>query len=692
MSTVSATNAQPEGGAPERVQPGALAPELELVLARFRLRAQRRAAWLYGLWQQPADDPAPELADDDAPAAEAAWIAADPDARLLSERIEAAEAELAGHGRSRLAQLCLIFGLSAEEVDLLHACLAVALDPSLERLCAYLQGRARPFVTEELAARLFDHGRCGIWEPESALYRWEIVRPREVAPTEPLALALDPAVRDWLCGRDVLDETLVGIARIHPPQPPLAAWPVETLATALAPKLGAATAARIRVRVVGPDRSGRHTFAAAVSARLGLPLLAVDADAIDDAQWRRVFRRVQRHAFLQRCVPAWSGESLARRPWPTDVLAFPLQFAIGEPGHELAAARDVIEHKVEMPALREVDRAAAWQQFMPARFSPEDAGLLARRYRVGIGEIAEACAAAPPDVDEAGRRLREAGRAKLGNLAQLLRCPFAWDDLVLAPALLETLRDLLYEAEHRGEFWEREEAQRLFPQGRGLIALLSGPPGTGKTMAAQVIAGSLGYDLFRIDLAAVISKYVGETSQNLDKILTRAAHMDAVLLFDEADALFAKRASEVRDAQDKFANSDAAYLLQAIESYAGIALLATNQKTSIDPAFLRRLRYVLEFSRPDAAQRLELWRRILAELGGAGRAEALADELALLAETVETTGAQIKNAVLAAIFVARRAGGALGLPHLVRGLERELAKEGRALGTKTRERMRQHAP
>ncbi len=188
----------------------------------------------------------------------------------------------------------------------------------------------------------------------------------------------------------------------------------------------------------------------------------------------------------------------------------------------------------------------------------------------------------------------------------------------------------------------------------------------------------------------MVSKYVGETSQNLEKILSRAARMDAVLLFDEADALFSKRATEVRDAQDRFANTDAAYLLQAIETYPGIAVLATNQKASIDPAFLRRLRYVMEFSKPTAAQRLEIWKRVLGELAGEERTSALSASLVMLSQNIETTGAQIKNAVLGAIFVARRAGVELGMPQLLRALDRELAKEGRTIGTKDRERMRKH--
>jgi adenylate kinase family enzyme len=670
-----------------------LPAELELLLQGFRLRAQRRQAWLQNIWKaaEVQGESALELCDADAPAEEERWIRSDPAARRWTEQVAAVMQSLAGHSKTRLFLIGRIFGFSEEEFDLFQACLPLALDPSLARSCANLQEHPqRTYMTEDLAARLFGYGRCSVWSAESTLFRWDIIRHREVSPAEPSVIVLDPWVRDWILGLNSLDETLIGLASLHPPRHPLASWPVDRVADDLRAKLRADNPERMRVRITGHRGSGRRTFAAVVSSRLGLPLLTIDADAVDDSHWRRVFCRAQRQAYLQRCVPAWIGESLLHRPWPTEVLPFPLQFVITEGRTDLPPARNAVEYKVAMPNLQFEDRSAAWCQFAPQDWSQDQVHSLAARYRVDIGDIAEACSGGPGTPEELGQRVREASRSRLDHLAQLLPCPFAWDDLVLPLPLKEDLQDFLFEAEHRLEFWERKEAQRLFPQGRGLIALLSGPPGTGKTMSAQVIAASLGYDLFRIDLSSVVSKYVGETSQNLEKVLSRAAHMDAVLLFDEADALFSKRTNEVRDAQDRFANTDAAYLLQAIENYPGIAVLATNQKASMDSAFLRRLRFVIEFTKPGAPQRLEIWMRVLRELAGESRVAALSNELSLLSQSVETTGAQIKNSVLGAIFVARRAGTELTMRHLLRALDRELAKEGRSIGTKDRERMRKY--
>jgi hypothetical protein len=305
--------------------------------------------------------------------------------------------------------------------------------------------------------------------------------------------------------------------------------------------------------------------------------------------------------------------------------------------------------------------------------------------------------ASPADLARLGRRgpsgpadasavLREAARDSLGDLAQRLECPFTRADLVLTAQLERTLDQLLFEAQDRAVFWERPSARRLFPQGRGLLALLCGPPGTGKTMSAQVIAAALGVDLFRIDLAAVVSKWVGETSRNLDRLLTRAAELDVVLLFDEADALFGRR-TEIKEANDRFANTDTGYLLQAIESYRGIALLATNRKADIDPAFLRRLRYVVDYPVPDQSDRNRIWQQVVAELAGPERALELRADLERVASAVEMTGAQIKFSVLSAMFSARRDARPIALPDLIAGLERELAKEGRPLGDRVRERL-----
>jgi AAA+ superfamily predicted ATPase len=672
--------------------------ELDRILTRVRLRARRRVAWLRKLWceESPGGEPVvthaeidSHLDDRDAPEAESEWYASDESVAQWNRDLADVEAAMAADDDSRLVMLCRIFGIEEQDIDLFQACLAVSLDPALSRVYAYLQDHAgRGYVTETLVARLFGHGRCCVWSPESPLRTWGLVMEQEVAPGEPPMLTCDRLVRDWLLGQSDLDEHLVGIATLRPPLPPLAEWPVRETARLFERMVNNGHTGRARVCISGPPGSGRRTLAACVSARLDLPLLTIDADRVEEQDWQRFFVRVQRQAYLDRCALAWYGESAMRRTWPQVVSPFPVQFMTCESGQTLAPVPGVVDYRIEMPSPSLNERSELWRSYVPtaATWPERDFTALVARHRVTPGEIAAVARKDVAGPAQATTLIRETQRYRLGKLAQPLECPFRPDDLVIGENLRQALEALTFEARERVAFWEQAAARRLFPQGRGLLGLFSGPPGTGKTMAAQVIAAELELDLFRIDLSAVVSKYVGETSQNLERILSQAEHMDVVLLFDEADALFGKR-TEIRDAHDRFANTDTGYLLQAIENYGGVAFLATNKRGNIDPAFIRRIRYVLEFPRPDTAQRLRIWQRLVAELAGPEQLESLNGSLEALAGGVEVTGAQIKFAILAALFGARRDGEPLALRYLLRGLDRELVKEGRALSDRDWERL-----
>jgi MoxR-like ATPase len=673
------------------------ADPVERMLTRVRLRAHLRVLWLRTLWRRESELEARRVVTHaqvdavlegwDSPAGEVAFQHGFPAARAAAQCLERIEAAMRADTNSRLASLTALFALTQPECDLLQACLAVSLDPPLAPVFAYLQDIAtRAYVTEELTARLFGHGRAAVLDADSALRRWHLIVEETVAPGEPPALVCDPLVRAWILGGHHLDETLIGAARPQAPAEPLPGWPVEQAAIRIERILSQGGQARVLIR--GTPGSGRRTLATCIATRLGLRLLSVDSDAADDEAWPRVFLRAQRQAFLDRCALAWFGERITRARWPRSVTPFPVQFVIAEAGQAMPPADNAIDETIVMPVPSLAERETLWRSLVPDSHTWPDGSVteLAARHRLTIGEIAALARHRPSGPADAATRVREAARHRLGDLAQWMDCPFGWDDLVLTASLRQALGDFVYEAEARAAVWENSAARRLFPQGRGLFALLAGPPGTGKTMAAQVIAASLGLDLFRISLSEVVSKYVGETSKNLQRIFARAEEMDAVLLFDEADALFSRR-TEVKDAHDRFANTDTNHLLQAVEAYGGVALLATNRKANIDPAFLRRIRYILDFPKPDSAERRELWRRLLAELAGADITATLDPMLHRLADSVEATGAQIKYAVLSALFAARRDGSAVVIAHLLRGLERELIKEGRALTERDRERL-----
>lgn len=345
-----------------------------------------------------------------------------------------------------------------------------------------------------------------------------------------------------------------------------------------------------------------------------------------------------------------------------------------------------------MPQLSVDERVELWSRLVPSAqsWSPGAIALIAERFRLQIGDIAVIGRHATSSEEEARQLGRAATRDRLGELAQLVDCNFTRADLVLPAVLDQRLDEFLFEARDRARFWENAAARRLFPGRMGLVALLAGPPGTGKTMAAQVIAAELGLDLFRIDLATLVSKYIGETAKNLRHVFLRAEEMNAVLLFDEADALFSKR-TEVRDSHDRYANADTNYLLQRLESFSGVAILSSNKRENMDPAFVRRIRYLMEFARPDEQERLRIWQSIVGELAGPNMALEVEPYLDRLAKCLDLSGAQIKHAVLAGLFDARRHGEPLRLRHLRHGCSRELLKEGRGVNPKDWERIERNA-
>jgi AAA+ superfamily predicted ATPase len=652
--------------------------ELTAIATRVRLALYQQIAWAE------ARSAAPEAGDliGDREARRA-WAAADPRARELAAARGELEAALPA-AAPRLSRLVELFGLDRREADVVSAALAAATAPALAG--AFAAAGGRPLPTEALIAAAFDHGPRRVLTPDSPLARWELVRRIELGPGEPDGVAIDPAIADWFTGAYAIEAALVGVARPVAPVAPLPGWPLEAAAAQIAARWERDEAAGpVRVIVSAPAGTGRASFAAALARRIGLSLAAIDSDAIDDLAWPDAVRRAHRQGFLTQTAIAFTGEAAARRSWPRLPSPFPLGFVCVEPGAAVAPMPGAIDVPVELPPATAAEREQLWRALAPAAaaWPPGELAELARRYRATPADVADAARRGAATPAAAAALIRERDRDRLGELARRVDCPFSWSDLILPAPILETLHDFTYEGRARGELWEAAQLQRMFPHGRGLYLLLTGAPGTGKTMAAQVIARELGLNLYRISLATVVSKYVGETAKNLTRILARAEHMDAVLLFDEADALFGKR-TEIKDAHDRYANTDTNHLLQAIEAYAGIAVLASNKRGNIDPAFTRRLRHVLELPRPDAAQRRLLWQRLTRELLGEIAAAPLARALEAAA-AIDLTGAQIKYALLAALLVARRAGAPVAAAHLVRGVERELQKDGRSMSDRERE-------
>jgi hypothetical protein len=350
------------------------------------------------------------------------------------------------------------------------------------------------------------------------------------------------------------------------------------------------------------------------------------------------------------------------------------------------------------PATRVVDielgvpdtaaRASSWRCVLAdlcdgeRREHAEIAGALAAKFRLTHGEIAlaghraEGVMPAPETAERWGDLLHAMASViatpRLGRLAQSVPVAHTLSDLVLPPDRMAAVHEVVRRVKHRATVLHEWGLDAVSSRGRGLIALFHGASGTGKTMAAEAVAHTLRMQLFRVDLAGVVSKYIGETEKNLRAIFEEADRADAVLLFDEADALFGKR-SDVRDAHDRYANIEINYLLQRIEAFDGIAILATNLRSHVDDAFLRRIHVTVEFPLPQELERRSLWDRSFprtAPLGGDV-------DWTFLARRFELTGGAIRNAALAAAFLAADGSGVIGMAEIVNALHTELIKAGR---------------
>ena len=386
---------------------------------------------------------------------------------------------------------------------------------------------------------------------------------------------------------------------------------------------------------------------------------------LDQGAVRETLRALLRHAHLSGAVPYLCGFATA-----------PL------------ALRSEIARLVTAPCLLDAPRMGLWAEAgldtaehaalpLPAHAQAALFGTatgLAHAYgvplldRLGLAaQFADASEALAP-------ALRARAARGMEGVAQPVESAFGFDDLVLGPAALRQLADFVSWRMHAPRILDDWGLGPIFSRRRGAVALFRGPPGTGKTMAASVIANAIGLPLYRIDLAGLISKYIGETEKNLERVFAAAAASDVVLFFDEADALFGKRA-EVSDAHDRYANIETSYLLQRIEAQDGAVILATNLQDNIDTAFLRRIDIVVDFPAPGPTDRLRLWQRL-----STTRAPLAPDlDLAFLAENFELTGGEIRNVLIAAAHAAAREDCAIGMGEIMRALAQEWQKLGRPL-------------
>jgi hypothetical protein len=494
-------------------------------------------------------------------------------------------------------------------------------------------------------------------------------------------------VLHYLTGVRYRDDRLAGLVEAVP-APDRLVPSHQAVAERAAAVLGRHAAAETWpvIQLPGPDRGAKSAITAVACRSVGMRALRLPAAEIPASPGERaaLTRLCERELALDNAVlfvdgGAGDGADL----WLPRLVSFLEDLA----GPVVVAAAESVSLR-RRPSLRlDVDRPAAeeqaalWRQALGAddRGLGDEVSAVVAQFRLDGDAIRAACAAARDPVDTGSRpatlwdACRIQARRTLDDLAQRMETVATWDDLVLPPAQVGVMRQVAAHVRGRTTVHQTWGFATKGPRGLGIAALFAGASGTGKTMAAEVLANELRLDLYRIDLSQVVSKYIGETEKNLRRIFDTAEDSGAVLLFDEADALFGKR-SEVRDSHDRYANIEVSYLLQRMEAYHGLAILTTNMKEALDQSFLRRLRFVVQFPFPDAAARAQIWRRAFPAKAPTRGLDV--DRLAHL----QITGGSIRNIALNAAFLAAGTGEpAITMSHVLHAAHAEYAKLERPL-------------
>jgi hypothetical protein len=602
--------------------------------------------------------------------------AADPAAEILALHRAALDTRAAHGPHLPLAAIARGFGLDAIDRAALVIAAAPALDRRYASLFAYAQndiGRRLPtpdlilaLVTDSRETRLAGLARFAAGAP---LIRHGLVTIAEAEQARPLAdrgLGVDDRIVTALLGETAPDPRIAD----HIARPP-ADLPAEPHLTA---QVAAALAAgNICILFEGPVDAGQHAAVRAALAERGQRLLVVDADAVGG-----LALPLGREARLQSAALLLTtrdggierlATALAAPDLPVFIAARPGAFDAAT----IAARRAVAVIAVAPPPVQR--RADWWRTALPAP-QAASASHLARQCRLGPFAITEMLACIPNDADivataSAAAAARAGGR--LPAIARRVDAAWRWDDLLLPERQQRQLVELADTLAH----WPRVIADWGFaartPRPQNCVAMFTGPSGTGKTMAASLVAAVGGVPLYRVDLAAVFDKYIGETEKQLDRLFDAADEAGAALLFDEADALFGKR-TETQSSHDRYANLSTAYLLQRIEAHDGLVILTSNLPGNVDDAFARRLAALIAFPLPGIPERRRLWANAFP-----GAAPLAADlDLDAIADTFDLSGGNIRNAAIAAAYRAAADDSAISRRHVLGAVARELEKLGRA--------------
>ncbi|MEU1215238.1 ATP-binding protein [Streptomyces sp. NPDC005791] len=664
------------GGGGDRdaaAQGRALLAAVHAVLARVDSHAERAA---HGPRAAGPERPAPS---------------GDPDTDTIAPADHTADAAggalAAPPGPAALDALVACFGLSPFEREIVLLAAAAELDPTTATRCAAACGdpeRTYPTFSLSLAALADPHWSA--LTPVAPLRRWRIVELDDETRLTTSRLRLDERILHFLAGSPYLDARLHGLLRRTTAPDSLPASHDQAASRVAAGWAGTGRGAPLRVELVGGDLRTRADIAAVAARRSGLALYEMSAADLPAAPAPRdlLARLWQREAvLLPAALLVEVGDLDREQGAATDAFvesaAVPLVVSSAEP-RRTARPRG---ERVVVPGLDADEQLGVWTDAFAEvpDVSQDDLRDLVAQFSLAPHLVRAAGAAVARDLpgeeerDAAGLAwqagLTEA-RMGMDELGRRIEPQASWDDLVLAERQVRVLREITAHVRQRPTVYQEWGFAGTLRRGLGVTALFAGGSGTGKTLAAEVMAKELGLDLFVIDLSQVVSKYIGETEKNLRKVFDAAEQGGALLLFDEADALFGKR-SEVKDSHDRYANLEVSYLLMRMEAYRGLAVLTTNMKQALDTAFMRRIRFVVDFPFPGESERAEIWRRVLP-----ARAPVKGVDPALLAR-LTVAGGSIRNIALSGAFLAAEEGDRLQMRHMLEAARTEYLKLDRSL-------------
>ena len=623
---------------------------------------------------------------------------ASPAETVTDEQMAAAQAAMFAAEKTEPPPALLIaarqFGLSSFEREVLLLSTAMELDTRVAYLCARAQDDPnKAYATFALAFSIFEQPSWDALSPERPLRYWRLIEINQpnAQPLSVSAIRADERIVSYIKGLNYLDDRLTPLlvplefSESGEDLPASLQELVSTIVSNLTQ--GTPGAALPVINLLGSDQASKQSIASRATAALGLHLYRLPAELLprQAAELETLARLWQRESTLLP-VALYLDARETDRATQGDGSAQPINRFLSRSNGVFFLDTLDLWPSLNRPAVAiDVNKPTAAEQQTAWRLALGDAAAdnperLAGQFNLDLTAIAECARTVLAGTATEKAELQDGlwtgclarTRPQLDNLAQRLDPRAAWADIVLPPVEKNLLRQIADQVGNRTRVYNEWGFARKMNRGLGISALFAGDSGTGKTMAAEVIANELRLNLYRIDLSAVVSKYIGETEKNLRRLFDAAEDGGAILFFDEADALFGKR-SEVKDSHDRYANIEINYLLQRMETYRGLAILATNVKSALDTAFVRRLRFIVDFPFPGLVERKAIWRGVFPPETKTRRLDF--DRLARL----KIAGGNIQNVALNAAFLAARADTAVSMPLVLDAARAELRKLGRPL-------------